>query len=207
VTRIGIISDVHGDVHALRDALAQIDKIGVDRIVCCGDIVDYGLFPDETIALLRARDVIAIRGNHDRWAIKGDALASSDGLLTEPSLAWLASLPPNWRTVVDGVRIVVWHARPRSDMNGVAHDAPYHELRALLDNEDADVLLVGHTHVPSARRLGIDAMVANLGVLLRDAGPGCDVATPGLFGILEIGRGGAVEFEVRRAIDGVLVEP
>lgn len=69
-TRLAIISDVHADVHALRDALAQIDKLKVDQILCCGDLVDYGLFPEETLTLLRERGVVAIRGNHDRWAIQ-----------------------------------------------------------------------------------------------------------------------------------------
>jgi predicted phosphodiesterase len=66
MTRLAIVTDVHADVHALRDALAQIDKLGVDQILCCGDLVDYGLFPDETLTLVRERRIVTIRGNHDR---------------------------------------------------------------------------------------------------------------------------------------------
>ncbi|MGO9837343.1 MAG: hypothetical protein ACLP1X_24375, partial [Polyangiaceae bacterium] len=40
------------DVHALGDALRMIDAMGCDAIVCAGDTVDYGLFPNETLALL-----------------------------------------------------------------------------------------------------------------------------------------------------------
>jgi predicted phosphodiesterase len=68
VSKLAIISDVHGDVHALRDALAQIDRLDCDQIVCGGDLVDWGLFPAETIELLRERKIPCIRGNHDRWA-------------------------------------------------------------------------------------------------------------------------------------------
>lgn len=60
MTKLAVISDVHADVHALRDALVQIDRIGVERIVCCGDLLDYGLFPDETLSLLREKRISCI---------------------------------------------------------------------------------------------------------------------------------------------------
>ena len=50
VFRLALVTDVHGDVHALTDALAQIDRLACEQIVCCGDVADYGLFPDETVA-------------------------------------------------------------------------------------------------------------------------------------------------------------
>ncbi len=66
MTKLATLSDVHADVHALRDALAQIDPLGIERIACCGDLIDYGLFVEETLVLLRDRGVACIRGNHDR---------------------------------------------------------------------------------------------------------------------------------------------
>ena len=70
--RLGVVSDVHGDVHALVDALRVIDAMGCDAIVCAGDCVDYGLFVEETLALLARRAIPTVRGNHDRWALDGD---------------------------------------------------------------------------------------------------------------------------------------
>jgi predicted phosphodiesterase len=40
--RIAIISDVHGDLHALQDALRKIERLRCDEIVCAGDLVDFG---------------------------------------------------------------------------------------------------------------------------------------------------------------------
>jgi predicted phosphodiesterase len=65
MTRLAVITDVHADVHALRDALVQIDDLNIDQVLCCGDLIDYGLFPEETLTLLEEREVVAIRGNHD----------------------------------------------------------------------------------------------------------------------------------------------
>ena len=204
MTKLAVISDVHADVHALRDALVQIDRIGVERIVCCGDLLDYGLFPDETLSLLREKRISCIRGNHDRWAVaSGSDMSGCD--LTEISARFLDSLPTYWRKLIDGVRVVMTHARPETDMKGIAPDATDRELRELLDEAGADVLLVGHTHVPFSRRLPDGRLVANPGALLRDPAPGIEVMTPGTFGILDI-TGGNVTFEVRRATGGVLVE-
>lgn len=192
------MTDVHADVHALRDALAQIDMLGVDQILCCGDLVDYGLFPEETLALLRERRIVAIRGNHDRWALEpGSDTAAWD--LSSASVAYLEALPIGWRKLIDGARVVLSHARPGSDMHGIASDAPARELMELLDEAGADILLVGHTHTPFIRRLDNDGIIANPGALLRDPAPGVDVLTPGTFAILDVATR---EFSVRRAKDG-----
>ncbi len=66
--RLALLSDIHADLHALQGAFRHIDALGCDGIVCAGDLVDYGLFPDETIQLLISRNIPTIRGNHDRWA-------------------------------------------------------------------------------------------------------------------------------------------
>ena len=201
MTRLAVITDVHADVHALRDALAQIDTLGVDEILCCGDLVDYGLFPEETLALLRERGVPCIRGNHDRWALKPNSDASAWDLSPE-SIAFLESLPTGWSKRIDGVHVVLAHARPGSDMLGIAGDSTGAELAEILDAVGADILVVGHTHVPFVRRLGDGRIVANPGALLRDAAPGVDVATPGTFAVIDLMTRDVV---VRRAKDGAVV--
>ena len=199
-----VITDVHADVHALRDALAHIDKLGVDEIVCCGDLIDYGLFPEDTLTLLRERKIRCIRGNHDRWAL-ADGVDMSGWDLTSRSIAFLESLPTSWTKAIDGVRVAVHHARPGNDMNGIPHDATDAELVELLREAATDVLIVGHTHVPFARWLPGGRLVANPGALLRDPAPGVDIATPGTFGLLAI-ENGAARFEIRRAATGEIVQ-
>ena len=200
MARLAVITDIHADVHALRDAIAQIDRLGVDRILCCGDLVDYGLFPDETLTLLRERRVIAIRGNHDRWALQHDTMSATD--LSEASHEYLDSLPTGWRKLVDGARVVLAHARPGSDMQGIPADSTADELAAILDEAGADILIVGHTHVPFVRRLNDGRIVVNPGALLRDPAPGVDVATPGTFAIIDVMLR---EVTVRKAKDGAVV--
>jgi putative phosphoesterase len=164
--KLAIITDVHADVHALRDALVQIERLGCDEIVCAGDVLDWGLFPEETIRVLRERKIQTIRGNHDRWAVS-EGHDSTGWDLTPRAIEFLESLPASWTRTIDDVRVAVWHARPRSDMAGIYPDASSTELASLLDRAEADVLVVGHVHVPFARFVD-RRLVCNPGALLRD---------------------------------------
>jgi predicted phosphodiesterase len=47
--KLAVISDVHADVHALQDALVQIERLGCDAIVCAGDTVDYGFYAEANV--------------------------------------------------------------------------------------------------------------------------------------------------------------
>ncbi|MFI5301550.1 MAG: metallophosphoesterase family protein, partial [Polyangiales bacterium] len=123
----------------------QVDRLGCDPIVCLGDLVDEGLHPTRTVAMLRERAIPTIRGNHDRWAL-ASGTDHAFRPLADSVLAFLGTLPTSWSAVVDGVRVVAWRARPGSDMRGLYADGARHELRAALDEARADVLIVGHTH-------------------------------------------------------------
>src|SRR5690606_41890769 len=63
--RIAIISDIHGNYHALEAVLDAIDRDRITKIVCCGDIVGYGARPNECVEKIRERNIPVIAGNHD----------------------------------------------------------------------------------------------------------------------------------------------
>jgi predicted phosphodiesterase len=194
--RLAVVSDVHGDVHALVDALRVIDAMGCDAVVCAGDTVDYGPFPSETLALLAERAIPTVRGNHDRWAFDRDYRSGSASDLSVASRRFLRATVRSWSLEHDGSRVEVWHARPGSDMDGVVPPtAPRHRLELDVPRPDlnasallrgADVLIVGHTHQAFALRFG-DRLIANPGAVLRDPAPGADnPPATGTFGVLEL---------------------
>lgn len=170
MARIAVISDVHADVHALQDALSEIDRLDCDRIVCAGDILHYGLFPEETVALLRERRIPCVRGNHDRWAVGDASTVDTTGRsLSEATVAFLEALPAKLWLAVDGVRILVVHARPGSDMDGIYPDEPSSTLLdRWCDDQGADVIIVGHTHMPLVRKTWKGRVVINAGTLMRE---------------------------------------
>jgi len=67
--RIGIFSDIHANLPALEAVLAALEKEDCDQLVCCGDVVGYGAFPNECCQMLRERAIPTIVGNHDHAAL------------------------------------------------------------------------------------------------------------------------------------------
>ncbi len=199
-TRIALFSDIHGDLRALEDALVAAGRLGCTRFLCAGDLVDYGRDANGTIALLRDRAIPTVLGNHDRWATSGrraDVSAASQ--------SWLRSLPETWSETVEGCRVVVTHARWGSDMAGIDPKAETEiDVRRMLAEAAADVLIVGHTHVAFELWCGHSQKIVNPAALLRDVvyEDHADLAT-GTFGVLELPSG---EFTVHRADSGEQVD-
>jgi Icc-related predicted phosphoesterase len=61
--RIALISDVHGNLPALRAVLDDIANVGVDQTWCLGDLVGYGAQPDECVALAQEACDVCLVGN------------------------------------------------------------------------------------------------------------------------------------------------
>jgi putative phosphoesterase len=199
--RLAVISDVHADLHALTDALLQIDRLRCDAIVCAGDLVDFGLFPDETLSLLAERRIPTARGNHDRWAVERRASQGGGWELSKGSRRFLAALPPSYSLEREGVRVAVHHASPRGDMDGIHPQQIDFELAAAhLHQAAADIVLVGHTHIAFALDVEGVGVIANPAALLRDPADGAEnPPATGTFGILELP---SRRFSVHRANDG-----
>lgn len=167
--KLGIVSDVHGDAAALRESLVAMDALGCDAVVCAGDLVDYGTDAESTIAILRERRIATIRGNHDRWAIGETSLARTRTKLSTASIDFLLAAPVLLDLELDGVRVAIRHGTPESDMRGIyPRIMGANDLRAHLDAVRADVLVVGHTHVPFRMELPGRGLLVNPGALLRD---------------------------------------
>lgn len=171
--RLALISDIHGNSIALDAVLADIEAFGgVDEYWVLGDLVALG--PDPVGVLERLHELGAarfVRGNTDRyttdagrpWASVDEAFGTVENLLQlEGSMAfaqgaavasghleWLASLPVEQRTELpDGTRLLAVHASPgRDDGDGVTPERPEDELVAMFDDCEADLVVVGHTHV------------------------------------------------------------
>jgi diadenosine tetraphosphatase ApaH/serine/threonine PP2A family protein phosphatase len=83
--REAIISDVHGNLPALEAVLADIERLGVERIVCLGDTIGYGPFPAECLRLVMERCQWMLLGNHEYALIHG---AEGFNPAAETAMAW-----------------------------------------------------------------------------------------------------------------------
>src|SRR3981081_2355287 len=92
--RLGAIGDVHARVELLERAADALNATGVDTLVCVGDIYGPGNGTAGCCRLLQERQILTVRGNHDRWfteaAARDDRLRASVGL---EAVEFLSSLP------------------------------------------------------------------------------------------------------------------
>jgi predicted phosphodiesterase len=116
--RIGVVSDIHGNLPALQAVAADLATAGVDRIVNLGDILSGPMWPRETAQWLMAQDWPTIAGNHERYLL---ACAHRPGApsdqyaydqCTAEQRAWLAGLPNTLQLTND---VLLCHGTPDSD--------------------------------------------------------------------------------------------
>ena len=155
--KYAVITDVHSNVFALEAALKKIDELRPDKIICLGDIVGNGFYPEETVSLLRARkDVACVKGNHDlknfsrsdtrlknfRWQQKA---------LSSASRKFLKELPMTLRFSDGAFSVVAFHypMTPKGRFKDMKYLPSNDDLRRLFGDQQGDIFLFGHEHTGS----------------------------------------------------------
>lgn len=162
-----LISDVHSNYIAIKEILEQLDKN--EKIVHAGDVVGYNPFPNETIALFKQYNVISISGNHDRGILSGnfsnfneDAKIAglwTKSVLNPENLAYLESLNASITIIENSKKIAVHHGAPFDEDYYVYEESV---SESLLQYDHADILVLGHTHLPYILKFGTK-MICNPG--------------------------------------------
>jgi putative phosphoesterase len=181
VTRLAVLSDVHGNLAALEATLAAIRAEKPDAIMVAGDLVLNGPDPVGVVEACRALDAegaCIVSGNTDVAVADSDYGAAfpwyQDGVpegiriaaewahdeLSEEQLGWLRRLPAERRLRTDDDTLVlVVHASPGSQTRGFDQALDASVILERATATDARVICVGHTHVPEVRDLGWKVIV------------------------------------------------
>ena len=124
--KIGIMSDIHCDVLAMRTALEQLEQMGpMDLLLCAGDSVLQYRFSNEIFDLLREHHVLAVRGNHDQMvASSAGAQLRASGRISPENLQALEEMPNVLELHIEGKRLVMMHTSP-VDPGGGGRDLQY----------------------------------------------------------------------------------
>jgi len=161
--RLVVISDIHSNNDALTAVLEKIHDY--DALICLGDLVGYGAEPNkvvETIRMLKPQVIIA--GNHDYATVTGDtsdfvhhavkAIEWTRKRLTMENMKYLSSLPYSSSLAANQVKLRAYHGSPRDPLNEYVYPGiPNFILKSLLEMAEADVLLLGHTHIAFDARI------------------------------------------------------
>ena len=166
--RLGIVSDIHGNIDALRQAL---DLMGgrVDEVLCAGDAFSDHRFSNDVVAELREHQARYVLGNHELTLLSPAGInARRSPRVDGGHLAFVAERPLQMRTVVDGHELLMVHGSPWEPYGDYLQPSSPKFHRS--DELGAAYVVVGHTHSPFVRRFG-STLVVNPGSLGRSDDP------------------------------------
>lgn len=173
--RIATISDIHSNLYALNEVLADIEKRNVDMVVCTGDLVGYATRPNEVIETLRKNKVLTIMGNYDEaignfkiicgcdYPDPKDAEKASLSMkftseeTTDVNKAYLRNLPKEAVISFNNKTIRFVHGSTRVINEYLKENSK--EANEVMNNLDEDILVCGHTHIPYVKYYGKKLLV------------------------------------------------
>lgn len=164
--RLALISDIHGNLLALKAVLAQIEHAGVDKVICLGDVATLGPYPKEVIAILREREIACVMGNHDAFLLEPDLIQTySCPPVIADCVAWCrAKLDQDEMDFIGGFKktisldldqsaaMLFFHGSPRSHMEDLLSTSSPQELDRMLAGHEAVLMAGGHTHIQMMRQ-------------------------------------------------------
>ena len=159
--RVAILSDIHGNIHALDAVLEDVAKQAVDQIIVAGDVVN--LFPHSKACWQRVKSLGCpiLRGNHERYVYDYDTpqalpewseawfqgVAWQRAQFSEAELSEMRELPLSYER--DGVLFV--HSALDGDRSFL-RDADDRRLIEAFPDLQARMVVRGHEHLPAYRR-------------------------------------------------------
>lgn len=170
--RIAIISDIHGNLEALKTTLKDIEKRNVDKIICLGDIIAKGVHPRECIELIKEKCEVVIQGNTDAYfSIEHDDIDDlsieeqkrikwNQELITQEDRNYLLNLPFCYEFYMSGSLVRLFHATPTVNNKAIINNDDIEtKFEMFLPSENtctqnvADVVIYGHIHHPYLDKL------------------------------------------------------
>jgi predicted phosphodiesterase len=172
---IPVVADVHGDLHALKRVLAEIEALELTRPpLLLGDLfwsLEGGCEPEGVLDLVMSRQWLAlVRGNTDEWLVDGtlESMCPSDPTeqaardrmrrfmrrLGFKEREFLETLPLTYRFELHGRTWLAAHASPTSAMKGLPLGLPTEIVQQRMAGLEIDCLVTGHLHRAFTQMLG-----------------------------------------------------
>lgn len=152
---IAILSDIHGNLPALKAVLMDAQLRGCKRIISLGDVVGYYAQPGECIDLLQKHEAINVLGNHDRYLVFNTNCLRSKlvagiidyhkKIISKTQLDWLRESIYLYR---EGTSLFV-HGGPNDPQDQYLYSITEETIP-----QDVDHLFSGHTHVQAFIEFG-----------------------------------------------------
>jgi putative phosphoesterase len=172
--RLALVSDQHGNDVAFGAVVEDLDRIGVDEVVCLGDAVQGGSQPAETLERLQGLGCATVLGNADAFLLEVPTDSPEPvteqqlevrewtlSQLSESQLDQIRAFEPVVRRELEGVRLLYCHGSPASYDDVLLPELGPDAL-APFRGHDAALIAGGHTHLQWTRRID-DGLYVNPG--------------------------------------------
>lgn len=167
-SELAFISDVHGNLPALEAVLEELSHRGIRTIFASGDHLLGGDAPLECWRALQRVGARCTKGltdhalatvdfndlspHSDEEVAGADAFHQTQQALGELVIEQLRRLPETLRIpLIDGREILMVHGSPADGGGEITHDMSDDELLAALDDDPADIVVCGASHVQFRR--------------------------------------------------------
>lgn len=225
--RIGIISDIHGNILALEEVLKKFETENIDKIICLGDVIGIGPYPEKCVQKLvdiQENIISYVNGNHEKYLLNGIPKTNHNEkngrLLTEEEksthkwnhnrlnkeqVEYIKNLKDKDILNIGDNKIVIEHYPTDLDKNHKKfYNIPKEDiLEELFEEKDANIFLFGHTHTAYYK-------VMNSKYFINPGSLGCPSNTScASVGVLEIDKKSInykniqVEYDVKKVIDDI----
>ena len=181
--KFAVLSDIHGNMFALRAVLEDMKKYNIQRVLCLGDLAMAGPEPNKTIDFVRTQNWTVIQGNTDEMIayytqnvyetvkatapIMANALECDVNEISDENKKYLKMLPQNKCIEVEGLKILLVHGSPRKNNENIYPNMDSDVIEDIFTDVDADIVFCGHTHIPCGYQTKSKVTVINDGSVGR----------------------------------------
>ncbi|MEE9361878.1 MAG: metallophosphoesterase family protein [Cellulophaga sp.] len=175
--KIAVLSDIHGNIFALKAVLNEMKKQKIEVVFSLGDCVGYYDFGKEVIHAIDKLKSYSIAGNHERIFLRylkadqkgkdiitkkyGQSFETNSRDFEQPIIDKIKCLPETRKVTLDGLTFLLCHGSPREKDEYIYPDTLETNLK-ITNFEDIDYVFNGHTHYPMIY-LGNGLPVINVG--------------------------------------------
>ncbi len=151
--KIAIISDIHGCLVSLETVMKDIEKRGINKIFCLGDLVAKGSMPKEAIEVIKEKCEVVLKGNCDdvvsQRCVTQEHFWNREKI-GEKNVKYLISLPMTHEFYISGQKVILMHTSPKSLYDYInlynIDNTLENQMDRLFEENGADIAIFGHVH-------------------------------------------------------------
>jgi predicted phosphodiesterase len=167
MTRLAVLSDIHGNLPALEAVIADMQTFNVDHVVIAGDVVNWGPFSAEVMEIVTRERWAVIRGNNEFYLLDYNTPRQPAHWSEYTLLAWLYeqlkghhhNVIASWPDEIslrfpDAPTVRMFHGTPGNPWVSISPLTPHDQIESLLQSVDETTIICGHSHLAMNRRGG-----------------------------------------------------